>query len=208
MAKCLARGLLLSVRAPSFSTDMTPKVTISKSGPGVDKIRAALEKLREAAVLVGIPQATTGRRGEPINNASLLYILSNGSPARGIPATPVIEPAIMADGNRQIIGKELAAAASAQLSDDGNAAVLHFKRAGTAGTNAAKGWFTDARNAWPPNKPSTIRRKGSDRRNIDTGALRAAMTYVLVNMPAQTSPAKKVSNVAESAVETIAEVVE
>jgi hypothetical protein len=54
-----------------------------------------------------------------------------------------------------------------------------MKRAGMEAVNRVKSFFTDPRNNWPRNAPSTIRRKGSSRRNIDTGALRDAMTYVL-----------------------------
>lgn len=160
-----------------------------------------LKAIQDVAVLVGIPQAANGRNGEPIGNASLLYILSNGSPARGIPATPVIEPAIVADGNREIIAEELKLGAQAQLNDDAEAALVHFKRAGSAGVTASKSWFTDPRNGWPPNRPATIKRKGSDRRNIDTGDLRKKITYVMVNPP------KAPSRVAKAA-EAVAEVIE
>lgn len=157
----------------------TPKVTITRRGPGAANLDAALVDLEHSEVLVGIPQARNSRPGEPIGNAALLYVLSKGSPLRGIPATPVIEPAIAADGNRQIISAELKDAAKALLERNANQASTSLRRAGTAGANAAKAWFTDPRNNWPPNKPSTIRRKKSDRRNIDTGALRRAMTFVV-----------------------------
>lgn len=160
-----------------------------------------LKAIQDVAVLVGIPQAANGRSGDPIGNASLLYILSNGSPARGIPATPVIEPAIVADGNRETIAEELKLGAQAQLSDNAEGALVHFKRAGTAGVNAAKSWFTDPRNQWPPNRPATIKRKGSDRRNIDTGALRRAMTYLMVNPPKAPSRVAKAAEVIEEVIE-------
>lgn len=158
---------------------MGANVTVTRTGPGAAQIRKRLASLADMDVLVGIPQKANSRRGGKINNAELLYVLTHGSPIRGIPATPVIEPAVKADGNRQAIGKELAEAASAHLQDNAAATEQHLDAAGMAGMNAAKAWFTDARNNWPPNKPSTIRRKGSSRRNIDTGALRRAITYVL-----------------------------
>jgi len=114
-----------------------------------------------------------------LNNAELLYIHTNGSPARGIPARPVLQPAVQAEGNRQAIAAELAAAARASLGGDKPGKFRSLKRAGLAGQNAARNWFTDPRNNWAPNAPSTIRRKKSDKPLIDTGALRASITYVV-----------------------------
>lgn len=162
---------------------MNPQVTITKRGPGMTNLDAALADIERSDVLVGIPQARNSRDGEPIGNAALMFILTHGSPLHGIPATPVIEPAIAADGNRQIISGELKDGAKALLDRNATQATASLRRAGTAGSNAAKAWFTDPRNNWPPNKPSTIRRKGSDRRNIDTGALRRAITFVLRQEP-------------------------
>jgi len=158
---------------------MNPNISISKRGPGAAKVQADLDRVLRQEVLVGIPQATTIRRGDKINNASLLYILTHGSPIRNIPATPVIEPAIVAEGNRQEITAELKTAAKAVLDENPVQAKAALRRAGQAGANAAIRWFKDPRNGWPPNAPSTIRRKGSDSRNIDTGALRKSLTFVV-----------------------------
>jgi hypothetical protein len=114
-----------------------------------------------------------------VNNAELLYIHSKGSPLRKIPARPVLEPAIAASGNREAIAAELAAALKAAIEQNTVEAVRRMKRAGVAGQNAARGWFTDSRNNWQANAPSTIRQKGSERPLIDTGAMRQAITYVL-----------------------------
>jgi hypothetical protein len=134
-------------------------------------------------VLVGIPPATTIRRGDKINNASLCYILTHGSAIRHIPATPIIEPAIEAAGNREAIAAELKKAASAILDGNPTQAKISLRRAGQVGANAAFAWFKDPRNNWPPNAPSTIRWKGSDSRNIDTAALRKSLTYVVRGTP-------------------------
>lgn len=159
---------------------MNPKIDITHMRvPRSGSVRAALDAIERSDVLVGITQSANARQGEAIGNASLLYILTKGSPARHIPPAPVIEPAIAADGNKQVIAADLADAARSQLRSDPATALAALKRAGIAGMNASKAWFTDPRNNWPPNKPATIRRKGSDRRNIDTGALRRALTYVV-----------------------------
>lgn len=114
-----------------------------------------------------------------VSNAQLLYIHSKGSPARRIPARPVLEPAIVAPGNKEAIAHELSLAVQAQLDGKPGEMKKRLRRAGLAGQNAAKGWFLDSRNGWAPNAPATIKAKGSDKPLIDTGALRQAITYVV-----------------------------
>lgn len=108
-----------------------------------------------------------------------MYVQSHGSPGMHIPARPVIEPAIAYPANREIITRELGEAAASMLEHDPAKAERYMNRAGIAGMNAAKGWFTNPANGWPPNAPSTIARKGSDRPLIDTGSLRRAITFVV-----------------------------
>ena len=158
---------------------MGPNVSITKRGPGAAQVRKSLDAIGRMEVLVGIPQERTGRRGDKITNAALMFIHTNGSPLRNIPARPVIEPAIAADGNKQIIAGELGQAAKQQLEQNPQQALTFLRRAGTAGSNASKAWFTDSRNNWAPNSPETIRRKGSNRPLIDTGALRRSITWVI-----------------------------
>lgn len=183
-----------------------PEITLARKS-GWEKFAKNLKATGKMATYVGIPAATderrakyaeqsanikgTGKRadrkrarlkklssGEGLNNAELLFIHTKGSPKRKIPARPVVEPAIEADGNRQAISSELKAYGQAQLAGDQAEARRRIKRAGMAGQNAARSWFTDGRNNWAPNAPSTIARKGSDKPLIDTGALRAAITHV------------------------------
>jgi len=188
---------------------MGPNVTITKRGPGAKEIQDKLAAVTRMEVLVGIPQATAEDRhevlrmasrfsgkttqsmrkrlrifelasgSERVNNAQLMYIHTHGSPARRIPARPVIEPAIAADGNRQAIAAQLKQAVKAQMDGNSPAAIRHMRLAGTEGASAAKRWFVDPRNNWAPNAPGTIRRKGSDRPLIDTGALRRSITWVI-----------------------------
>lgn len=139
--------------------------------------RRALVAKRYA--VVGIPAAKSARRGKgEVNNAELLYLFTEGSPARKQPPRPVLQPAIMAEGNREPIARELGLSTEAALRGDRAAANLHVRRAGLAGQNAARSWFTDPRNNWAPNAPSTIRAKGSDQPGINTGAMRGAIVFV------------------------------
>jgi hypothetical protein len=118
-------------------------------------------------------------RGIDFGAAQELYIRSHGAMAFNTPPAPIIEPAIEAEDNKAAIVAELKNAATKQLDGDHPAAVNGMKRAGQEAVNRVKAWFYDNRNNWPPNAPSTIKRKGSSRRNIDTGSLRDAMTFVI-----------------------------
>ena len=136
-----------------------------------------LKVLSKSQVFVGIPAEKTLRKNGEMNNATLLFIHTNGSAIANIPARPVIEPAI--EDAKGIIAPELAAAAAAVLDADPTAANQHLRKAGMIGANAAKKWFTSPKNNWAPNAPSTIRQKGSARPLIDQGELRRSLTYVV-----------------------------
>ena len=179
-----------------------PKITLARKSGWQKFVRSALSTKR-MATFVGVPAEKKSRKSEKINNAELLYVLSKGSPLRNLPATPWVEPAVQADGNRQRISAELRDYARAAMMDDWTTAKRFLRRAGMAGQNAARGWPTDARNGWPRLAESTerarLRKMGRQRglqttkqlaefergnasypftRNVDTGALRAAITHV------------------------------
>lgn len=156
---------------------MKPTVGLKRTS-SVDSLNERLRALERKDVLVGIPQQNASRKGE-INNAELLYIHTHGSALQKIPPRPVIEPAIEAPDNRANISAELRDAARGVLEGRPDDAALHLELAGQVGENAAVRWFTDPRNGWAPNAPSTIRKKGSDRPLIDTGELRRSITHVV-----------------------------
>lgn len=162
-------------------------VAVKKSGPGIKGLEQSLQKLRGSDILVGIPQQTTLRKGQAINNAGLMFVLTHGSPVRNIPATPIVEPGVKKSA--PLYSPHLAAAAKAILDKDPAKARQELDLAGTIAANGVKRYFTDSGNGWPPNAPSTIRRKGSNRRNIDTGALRGAVTHVVRIKGEEAAPA-------------------
>jgi hypothetical protein len=165
-----------------------PSITSPKSGD--DKLKDLanlLLEIKKQQVYVGVPESKTVRKGEPITNAQLLYIHTNGSPINKIPARPVIEPAIEAKDTHERIVKELKAAAQSTLEKKQEEADKHLKRAGMIGQNAARAWFVDPRNMWDENSPATRvrkRKKGTGvdqavRPLIDTGQLRKSIIYVV-----------------------------
>lgn len=185
-----------------MATKTGPQITIARKlgGAAFAKRMAGLTKL---SAYVGIPAAgrdararqlldmagkTTSKKKQArlkksatsdINNAELLFIQENGSPANHTPPRPVLDPAVKADGNRQAISNEINASIKATLDGDKETAEKKMLRAAIAGQNAARKWFIDSRNGWRENAESTIARKGSDRPLIDTGAMRAAIVGVV-----------------------------
>ncbi len=156
---------------------MKPTISVTESGD-LHFLQTAIDNLENAKVYVGIPEQTTSRKGQVITNAGLMYIQTNGSEVMNIPPRPVIEPAIEAPDNNERISGTLGVAMTAELDGNHALAVENMRKAGTQGANAAKRWFTDPRNNWAPNAPSTIAAKGSDRPLIDKGELRRAITHV------------------------------
>lgn len=160
-------------------------------------------------VLVGIPQEKASRKDGEISNAELafmhthgvrspkmikemekdikkgssyseaykLYLLSHGSPAYRVPPRPIIEPAI--EANIEVLAKGLKKAMEHFLEGDKENGESELNRVGLRAQGYVRGWFTDPRNNWPPNAPSTVQRKGSDRPLIDTGELRKSITYIV-----------------------------
>lgn len=61
----------------------------------------------------------------------------------------------------------------------GRAWTIGLRKAGMLGQNVVRRYFVED-NGWPPNAPSTIAQKGSDRPLIDTGELRKSVAYVVV----------------------------
>jgi len=139
---------------------------VSKTGPAITIARksgaAAMMKrvagLMKVAAYVGVPAAKSSRKGE-INNAELLFIFEHGSPIHKQPARPLLKPAINADGNKQKIAKEITDSMRLSLAGDSEGAVKKMQRAALAGQTAARSWFTDGRNGWRQNAPSTIAHK-------------------------------------------------
>jgi hypothetical protein len=174
------------------------KVTVT-SGRAEKSLAASLKRLKGSQVLVGVPESTAQQRmldiielaskagkkrkayllkvaqRKAINNAQLVYIQTNGSILKNIPARPIIEPAIKNKDNLALLTSELILAAEASLDGRPEDVTKHLKRTALLAEGLVRRWFTDPRNHWAPNAPETIRRKGSDRPNIDTAEMRKSI---------------------------------
>lgn len=149
-----------------------------------------LKKLASLHVYVGVPEADASRPGEPINNAELAYIHTNGvkpaeqlhlqehgSPLWRIPPRPMIDPVIKK--NEQLINDKFQALSKKALSDPNVNVKDELSKIGMIVRDKIKDNFTDPNNGWAPNSDATIREKGSDKPLIDTGALRKSIEYVV-----------------------------
>src|ERR1700736_6277172 len=120
---------------------MNPTITVARKNNS-KRVMTAVGEIAKKQVYVGIPASDAGSRKSTLlqlaaatpgivakadlmreakatpSNAELMFIHSKGSPLKGIPARPVIEPAIVADGNKQPIMAELGAAAKSTLDGD------------------------------------------------------------------------------------------
>lgn len=112
--------------------------------------------------------------------AHSLYVQTHGSPAYAIPPRPVLEPSIR--DSKEAIGKQISGAYRAAMHGDMAGAERGLELAGMVAQNAARCWFENPKNKWPPNSQRTIREKGSDRPLIDTGEMRKSITYVIRDM--------------------------
>lgn len=150
------------------------------------------KKVVNSQVYVGVSEEKAARRSEGINNAALVFIHTNGSPLRKIPARPIIEPAIEAEDNKKHITEELGLAARAMLEGKVSEAHKYLDLAGQAAETAARDWFDDGRNGWPQDSDLTIERKTKKHSKesegfeaisqtlIDTGQMKKSITHIVV----------------------------
>jgi len=153
------------------------RVTVRSMGRGLRESLRALNELDKLEVCVGVPQKTSSRAGS-INNAELAYIHTHGSPARGFPARPIIEPAL--DKEKEYLASMLQKAVNKALDGSLAGAKMEYEKTGMEAASIVKDWFTNPANGWAPLHPKTIKRKGGKERPlIDEGALRDSIDYVV-----------------------------
>ena len=160
-------------------------VNVKSTADEFAKIQKALQFIADTAVYVGIPQSDTMREDDnEVTNAQLLFIHSNGSPAKNIPPRPVIEPAIKKDRDR--LAKMMEKAAHCAFDGNVDKSLQQLKLTGMRGQDVSRAWFYDPENGWQPDKPSTIKAKKAKHKNvkgydprtlIDTSQLKNSITY-------------------------------
>lgn len=150
------------------------KVTGDASG-----IERALRNLERKRVLVGVPEDKAARPGK-INNAMLAYIHDNGSPLKGIPPRPFLQPGIK-DATEQI-SAHMKAAGTAALGGDTDTLDRELNATGLIASSSVKNKINEG--DFTPLKPATLaarKRRGhtSTKPLVETGQLRNAINYVV-----------------------------
>lgn len=138
---------------------------------GAKRILRELGRMNGAQVTVGWP---TRRRhaGGDLTMAKLAATLEYGAPRAGIPARPVLRPAMErnATAHRALSARLAAQVSAGRMTADGMLA--------TVGARLEADLKREInRIRTPPLAESTVRRKGSSKPWIDTGALRDAAEY-------------------------------
>ncbi|WP_089177144.1 hypothetical protein [Bosea sp. AS-1] len=142
-----------------------------------DKLSDTLKAIRELAmqeVKVGLPQTTAKRDEDELNNPTIAYIHEYGAPGANIPARPFLIPGVR-NALPQI--EKVMKAGAIDALDGKSTANATLNKVGLVAQGSVQQKIVDG--PFVPNKPETIRRKGSNKPLIDTGALRQAVNFVI-----------------------------
>lgn len=147
----------------------------------VRRLRDSLALLPKRDVLVGIPSTKASRNsGDPITNPVIGYLMETGVPELNIPARPWLYPGIAAA--RPAIVKYMRQAGDYAMKGDKAGVDRALHAAGLAATNAVRRKITTG--PFMPLAPRTLAARRARGRTgtkplIDTGQMRAAVTYVI-----------------------------
>lgn len=161
----------------------TASVTFEQKDLGKSKIKKDLRGLKSYAALVGIPSTAPRpvdketKKPLAVNMATLALIHERGSAANNVPARPFMKQT-----------RQRAEGRFSRLLRRIYSQVIHGKvdpqkglaRLGVAYEGEMKNTFTMGQ--FTPNKPATIKRKGSSRPLIDTGHMRQSITSKVVRV--------------------------
>jgi hypothetical protein len=155
------------------------KTGVTKTKSMASVLDKRIRELADSEVLVGVPREGSQRQGA-ISNAALAYIHDNGAPEAGIPPRPFMKPGIK-DASEKIKA-HMKQAGQAALHGRAEAVERAFHAVGLTAVSSIQAVI---RARIPPLlAESTLaarRRRGrtGDVPLIDTGALIAALTYVI-----------------------------
>lgn len=158
-------------------------VTFESKDLGKARIKKDVRGLNSYAALVGIPSTAPRpvdkktKKPLAINMASLALIHERGSAANNIPARPFMKQTRQrAEGRFSRLLRRL----YKQVVDGKVRPFDGLSKLGMAYEGEMKNTFTTG--SFTPNKPATIKRKGSSRPLIDTGHLRQSITSKVVKV--------------------------
>lgn len=163
---------------------------VSKVGVSLDAaqlLSAATRKLLKTEVLVGIPDSGAERTPEPgekkaPSNALIGYVQEFGDEELHIPPRPFLIPGVQDAKDK--IAAQLQKAGIAAMSGNDSGIAAGFKAAGLVAQNSVRAKITEG--PFVPLAKRTLqarkaRGRTGDRPLIDSGQLRASLTYVVTN---------------------------
>lgn len=161
---------------------MSAQPTITVTSDFTDDFNKIIKKFKRDAVLVGIPEEKTERKGdEIINNATLLAINNFGSPHNNIPARPVMQIGI--EKAKDQIAEEFKKAA-VQAASKGVVAILAaYTRVGIIASTSIKKVINSQEGIAEPAAATLDAREARGFKGtkalIVTAQMRNAITYVV-----------------------------
>lgn len=131
---------------------MAKAVTVVKDD--VAKVFKSIQELVGKQVLVGIPDEGKNKRqgDEPVNNATIGYVMETGSPVHNVPARPFLVPGVQ--DARAAALRQLKQAGEAALAGDMPKMLQGLNRAGIVASNSVRNKISS--NIPPPLDPATI----------------------------------------------------
>lgn len=140
----------------------------------ISDLRDMAERTRRmrARIEVGIPMGPTERTGASIAKIAAVHI--NGSNDGRIPQRDFLRPAI---AKALPMFRDLTAANLARVTAGEMDLDTAFNQVGAAAAGVVQREIVEG--SFVPNKPATIRRKGSSKPLIATGAMRQSVTFIV-----------------------------
>ena len=188
---------------------MVVTAAVAKTADNTADLIQALQYLRDTEILVGVPEKNTARKDDPITNAQLLYIHTQGirkramrkrmdeilGTERGMKYSKAFDLYIRENGSplwhsppRPVLAPSIESVQDRITEQMGKAAAAAMDgdiKETRARIRATGQVAQDAARGWldvknlAPNSPRTIRMKGSDRPLVNTGGVQKAIVYVV-----------------------------
>lgn len=159
--------------------------TLTITSDFTDNFKQILNKFKQDAVLVGIPESESVRdkmeEEGPISNAALLAINNFGSENLGIPPRSVMKIGIQ--NAKEEIAQQFKLAAQIALTKGPAALEIYYGRSGFIAANSIKKVINDQEGIKEPSAATLATRKSAGFKGtkalVVTGQMRNAITYVV-----------------------------
>lgn len=151
-------------------------VSVTDKDTGWEALIKRLLQMRNARVKVGIlaKEGAEREEGSPLTKAEIAGVLEFGTENKIIPARPAVRSTF---DEKKAELKAISAKLVVQIIDNKITVLKAMNILGAFLANSIKRKITDGEGIPPPNKPSTIKKKGSARTWVNTGAVLGAITW-------------------------------